>query len=111
MQHPNEAQCAQKHVLASELRTDADNFSKEMETAIFCSEAAQDRLVTARVDYLKAVETDSDNHQRLADLHEETRALAHESSERFQHMLCMIRRHREFLLGMAGAVAAGEPKG
>jgi hypothetical protein len=100
----NVSETADRGLFASELRKDADKFSKEMETVIFCSEAAQERLVTARVDYLKAAETDGANHQRLADLHEEVNALAQESVGRFQHMLCMIRRHREFLLGMASAL-------
>ena len=97
-------QPASSSALASELRTDADKFSKEMETAIFCSEAAQERLVTAKVDYLKTAETEGTSHQRLSDLHEEVSGLAQEANERFQHMLCVIRRHREFLLGMADAV-------
>ena len=97
-------QPASSAVFGSELRTDADKFSKEMETAIFCSEAAQERLITAKVDYLKAAETEGSSHQRLLDLHEEVSGLVQESKERFQHMLCMIRWHREFLLGMADAV-------
>ena len=32
-----------------------------MEIVMFCSEAAQERLATAKVDYLKAAETDGAN--------------------------------------------------
>jgi len=55
--------------------SDADKFSKEMEIVIFCSEAAQERLATAKVDYLKAAETDGANDFLCT--------LAQESAERF----------------------------
>jgi isopropylmalate/homocitrate/citramalate synthase len=95
-------QTASNVFFASELRTDADKFSKEMEAVIFCSEAAQERLVIAKADYLKAAETEGSS--QLFELREKVSCLAQESAERFQHMLCVVRRHNEFLLGVANAV-------
>ena len=89
---------------AAELRADAENFSREMECAIFQMEATRDREITARVDYLKAAETDGDNHARLKDLHEEVEALSQEARERVQHVLTMVRAHRAFLSATAAAV-------
>ena len=92
-------------MLASELRTDADKFSKELETVIYCEEAAQARLVTAKANYLKLSETDAANHHpQLSVLHSEIATLAHESAERFQHIICIVRQHHEFLHRMASAV-------
>jgi len=87
-----------------QLRKDADKFSKGIELQLFSLQAMMDRVVTARVDRLKVVETDGENYERIKDVAEEVDALEGDCKERFDQILTMVRLHRAFVQDVAKAL-------